>query len=85
MCVCLRSLIAGHFLADWVKRCADGAKKEKGEAVLQEEIWQAAEVILQCLLAAILKISISNATSNNCFVEHFGLLSREPVVGARRR
>lgn len=35
------------------------------------------EVILHCLLAAILKISISNATSKKCFVERFGLLSRE--------
>lgn len=47
------------------------------EAVLQLKIWQVAEVILPCLLAAILKMSISNAMRTNCFIEHTGLLSRE--------
>lgn len=47
------------------------------EAVLQLKIWQVVEVILHCLLAAILKMSISNATRTNCFIEHTGLLSRE--------
>lgn len=30
MYVCLRLLIASHFHADWVKRCADGAGYWKG-------------------------------------------------------
>ena len=47
------------------------------EAVLQMKIWQVVEVILHCLVAAILKISISNATRNNCFIEHTRLPSRE--------
>lgn len=75
--VCLRLLIASHFLGDCVEPCADGDGEgiEKKKAALQK-VWQAAEVRRHCLSAAILKISISNATSNNCFVEHFGLLSR---------
>lgn len=54
-----------------------GIGKKTVEAVLQMRIWKVVEVILHCLLAAILKISTSHATSNNCFVEHIGPHSRE--------
>lgn len=81
-CVCVFAVVDrspfSHWLGEAVCRWSRvlEKKKKKGEAVLQMKIWQVAEVILHCLLAAIFQISISNATSSNRFMEHIGLLSR---------
>lgn len=78
MCVCGCWSLPIFMLIGWNGvQMEPGIGKETVEAVLQMRIWQVVEVILHCLLAAILKISTSHATSNNCFVEHIGPHSRE--------